>query len=112
MRVQVLLFCLVIAQTAYSGNNDAITQSQRALYSYPEVKTAVKNTEKLVYGTLGVTPEQARYLLVAAPLIEKKISTKRIKNMGYRQDFRLRPDVEYDMRTKEIKSVINFGISF
>lgn len=72
-------------------------------------KTAEKKTLQFV----GLEKDHLVYFIPLIPMIQGKVSTRRIKGMNLGGDsFNLRPNADYDIRTGQFRGTMDFSIDF
>lgn len=107
----IVLIIFTISTNCYSqaDNRAALRETQRALMSYPQVKQAVKNTERVVIRYLPLPKQYAIYIGTAFMSgINGRVDTRAIK--GMRMDIaggQCRPDIFYNFRDNVVGASIN-----
>jgi hypothetical protein len=86
----------------------AIQHIQKAAYTYPVIKGYTKSFEKEFFEYLPVSKEYAGYFgSIAMTAVTGQVNTRKFKNIninffgGY-----MRPDLVYDLRTKETSGLV------
>lgn len=106
----ILLFTNV---TLANDSQLAIETTTKALIVYPNVKYMIKRAEEHTYTSLGISNKQAKIFLALVPLTTQKISTRMIRSSkSLDSNPRMRPDFEYNIRSKETKVAFSLEYSF
>jgi hypothetical protein len=123
MRLLIILLLLLSANSTSFGDDyvpppdapqsgNAVTTSLRAVQKYPEVSILIKNSETWAWNQtkiVGLTKDNVIPIaVIAAPLVEHKLSTKDIQMGWYpEKDVEVRPDMDYYFNNSEFKVILS-----
>lgn len=93
---------------ARTDEQEAMRQVQKAILTYPQVKGYVKTAERTMFEYLPISREHAgAFGSVAMTLVSGSINTQKLKNFS--TDFyggRIRPDIVYNLKTREAATLV------
>lgn len=112
MKMFILLF--IISFKSFANDTDAAIEStKQAILAYPQVQLLQKNITNKLEKQIPFSKEYAVYVTsITLTLMKSKIDTKFIRSNYNIIGGTVRPDISYDLKTEEIKGIVNINWSF
>ena len=104
-----LILLIISTNLCYALPRRMEKKVTEAIYAYPEIKLAIKNTEN----QLNITENQIRLSALGISTAMGTFDTRYIKNLRIKHnDYQVKPRIIWDYRENELRSLIEIKWTF